>query len=426
MSELAFYIDELRSLIETIDIEPVKIGFMYAFLTAGDVSEVWGKNTPSKKDVIRIVYNINGEKIPAIVFKVNQVRSKKYPIRLCALPENEKYDPWTKKIYDWFQTQEKEKPFHYKEGPKKFNTYISEPQKIAKSLFREFIDYSKSYSLALDGVEYSDNKGFTLKSLRDIRRTQLQELYHFSNVDLSIFTGRLQYVNHDPQERDQYEKSFKKIDSKTQEETIIEITEEYFEKLLIPIENLQIASEPVSIHIRNRTELEQRFSMASEVSTLIRNINLTGAMKLETPFFKENMELILQIINRCNNKDDFTVKIANLAALFEVNKKRLENLVEDSDDKGTIKLTHSLCIEKNIEFNESLFETWYKIRDFRNMYPTHSDIDPKKYRDLLLFFNEPIRMPPDFSRLWDSVLSKFILSLQEFQTLLNDNSFGFE
>jgi len=357
MSELAFYIDELRSLIETIDIEPVKIGFMYAFVTAGDVSEVWGINTPSKKDVIRTVYNINGEKIPAIVFKVNQVRSKKYPIRLCVLPENEKYDPWIKKIFDWFQTQEKDKPFHYKEGPKKINTYISEPQKIAKSLFKEFIDYSKSYSLAPDKIEYSDT-GFTLKSLRDIRRTQLQELYHFSNVDLSIFTGRLQYVTHDPQFREQYEESFKKIGTKIHANTIIEITEEYFEKLLIPIENLNIASEPVSIHIRNRTELEQRFSMASEISTLISNINLIGAIKLETPFFKENMELILQIINPCNNKDDFTIKIANLSALFEVNKKQLVQLVEDSNNKGTIKLTQSLFIENNIDYNKSLFETW--------------------------------------------------------------------
>jgi len=60
------------------------------------------------------------------------------------------------------------------------------------------------------------------------------------------------------------------------------------------------------------------------------------------------------------------------------------------------------------------------------MYTTHSEKEKKKYRDLLIFFNEPLRMPPDFSRLWDSVLSKFILSLQEFQTLMNDNSFGYE
>lgn len=228
------------------------------------------------------------------------------------MPENKKYDPWTTKVYDWFQEQEKEKPFHYKEGPKKINTYISESQKIAKPLFKEFIDYSKNYSLTPDKIEYSDSR-FTLKSLRDIRREQLKELYHFSNVDLSIFTGRLQYVTHDPVDRENYEESFKKIDNKIQKKTIIELTEEYFEKLLIPIDNLYIASEPVSIHIRNSTELRQRFSMASDVSTLIREINLIGEIKLETPFFKENMELILQIINPCDNKDDFTIKIANLS-----------------------------------------------------------------------------------------------------------------
>jgi hypothetical protein len=421
MSEIAFNIEELRRLIETIDIQPVKMGFMYAFLTAGDVSEVWGKNTPSKKDMIRTIYNVNDEKIPAIVFKINQVRSK-YPIRLCALPENEKYDPWTKKLFDWFQDQENEKPFHYKEGSKKINTYISEPQKIAKTLFSEFMDYSKTYSFKSDKIEYKDSR-FTLKSLRNIRLDQLRHLYHFSNVDLSIFTGRLQYVTQDPVDREHYENTFRKIDSKIKDKQIIDITEKYFEKLLLPFENLYIASDPVSLHIKNRTELEQRFSMASGVSTLIQEINLLGEIKLETPFFKENMELILQIINPCNDKDDFTVKIANLSALFEVSRTQLVNLVEDSNNKGTIKLTQSLFNEKGIPYDESMFDTWLKIRDFRNMYPTHSELDPKKYRDLLIFFNEPLRIPPVYSRLWDNILSKFITSLQEFQTLLNDNLF---
>ena len=145
MSDLILGIEEIRKIIDTIEVEALKIGFMYIFTAAADVSEVWGHCTPSKKDIFRVIYDIEGEKIPAIIFKIKEVRSNN-KFRIVSIPENSKYDPWAKHIHDWMQKQDREYPFHYKEGEKALRTYTSEPIKLARKLFKDFKGYSKLYS----------------------------------------------------------------------------------------------------------------------------------------------------------------------------------------------------------------------------------------------------------------------------------------
>ena len=418
MSQSLFEQDDIREIIDGINDVRQKIGFKYLYLIAGDVSEAWGKNSPSKKDMKKITFEINGESIPAIVFFVKKARSKN-TIRVCSIPMEPKFEPWAEEVYNWFQDQEMEQPLIEDGKKKKIRTYYGEAHLLAKKIFQDFKWYRNIYYKDSQKIEY-DEKEFTLMSLRDLRRNILRELYHFSNLDMAIFTGIKSYVSHNSFERKTYDDIMEHYSDLNNVESIIELTENYFSNLLIPSDDLYYASESPSLHIRNYTELDKRFTLASRISRHIQDINFAGNIKYKTPFFKENMELILQIINPCENKDDFTVKIANLASLFEINKKQLETLVLDSENKGTIKLIKQMLDEKNISYKNSLFKTWINIKNLRNLYPIHSRDDPNLYANLLRFFNTPVTAPPNYSELWDNILNSFANSLSDFLEILNE------
>jgi hypothetical protein len=108
-----------------------------------------------------------------------------------------------------------------------------------------------------------------------------------------------------------------------------------------------------------------------------------------------------------------------VATLFEIRKKPLERLVKDSSNIGTIYLIKQLFDEKNIEYNETIFSTWFKIRDLRNMYPIHFRYDPLEFASLLSFFNTELSSPPNYSELWDNILRQFSQSLFDLLEVMN-------
>jgi hypothetical protein len=85
----------------------------------------------------RISYEINGEIIPGIMFTVKKTRGKN-SFRVCSIPAESKYDPWTEQIYNWFQSQEYTQPLIEDGLNKKIRTYYSEAHLLAKELFQDF------------------------------------------------------------------------------------------------------------------------------------------------------------------------------------------------------------------------------------------------------------------------------------------------
>ena len=65
-----------------------------------------------------------------------------------------------------------------------------------------------------------------------------------------------------------------------------------------------------------------------------------------------------------------------------------------------------------------MIETWRNIVKLRNMDPMHPYVNSKELLNILNFFDLKKKIPYNSTLLWDSILDKFLISLEKWQGIL--------
>jgi len=388
---------------------------MYQFLIGGEISEVYGKYAPRGIDAHRIEFEIRGKRIPAVLFVVETARRKGY-LRACAIPLDPRFEPWAKPLLDWFEDHGERCPFMLNEKitPKSNQRYA---QKKAEEIFKDLKwpmgEYWSTRSGKKVGMRYNP---FTPSSLRGLRRKNLKEFYHFNERDLAIFGAWNEPVV-DPQLKSEIKNIFSmKLKKK---DITKKLSEEYFEKLLWPISELDKEYDVIS-HARSYRISKMRDERAMKIVKLILQTNILFEGKVGPKLFLENnLRIVTDFLTSCETESEFITKIARLGALFDVNLKPLKQLVKEPEQKRSIVLVEQWLQENGIKYDPDMIKTWINIRKLRNMEPIHPRINAKELMRILDFFGMEKSLPFDPSAFWDSILDKFQESLEKWQEILN-------
>jgi len=411
---------EIRKRIESIEDEKYRLAFMYQFLIGGEISEVCGQYSPMGDDARFVNFEIDREIIPAIIFFIKTAR-KQGKLRTCTVPLDPHYEPWARQLGDWFTKNKGRHPFIFSATMQSSKRYLQlEAERVFDGLLWLMSEYQLSRErrdVESDGKIAPRYKPFRGGMLRQLRRRNLLDFYHFNEKDLALY-GEWRELIKNPQLKTEVYKVLdsEKIDSDT--DVAIRRGEEYITKLLRPLDQLGLERLPVYLTSRSFHDLSSRFKRAQEISVRVGHCNTLGSAKVGAEFFKESMNIVLEMFNPCRNKEQFTSKIASLSALFTIELDPLRALVASPEGKRSIRLIETWLSENRTPYKSDMIETWLNIVRLRNMEPIH-ETDPTELKRILDFYGLPLTFPLGYSELWDEVLDKFLWSVEEFRTLLN-------
>ena len=156
---------------------------------------------------------------------------------------------------------------------------------------------------------------------------------------------------------------------------------------------------------------------ASKITKLMGVTNLLFQSKQQATLFRDDQPYVIaQLFTTCEDSDSLAAKIAGLCSLFEVKRGPLRRLVSSPGDLGTIGLVRKWLDEEVIQYNPDMIECWIKIRQLRNSTPIH----PRKLKDIMeiLDFFE-LTTTIDSEKVWNSVINKFLESLEEWHSILS-------
>jgi len=423
MSSSASMVLEVRRRIENIKEEKIRHAFMYLFLIGGEVSEVCGKYAPIGNDANKIEYKINDRYIPAVLFIVHNTRitpNKKNHHRGCVLPLNKEYEPWTNQVYEWFKKYPDKNPFEISLKSNNPETHKRNLGWKADEIFEGLKWIKDPYYN--EGIVDRRKTKFLASSLSELRIRNLREFYNFNEIDFTIFAGKKYYSKYDPEVNERIEEIISSNIEKKEINKFIALSQSYFNKLLIPLSFLENTISRSEL-IRESPELNRQFNTAINLTKSIKEINELFIDRLDSPFFKENMGLIVIMLSPCNTDAEFAQHIGSLRSIFEIDIGQLKKAVKSlPDDAKSIKWAETWFMENKINKTSSIIETWKKITSFRNAYGGfHSETDPKILSDAFRYFGERFILPfNNYQRLWNNVLAKFQISLNELQQILND------
>jgi len=183
-------------------------------------------------------------------------------------------------------------------------------------------------------------------------------------------------------------------------------------------ELLILAEKP---RVAQKGEWTARELRAEQITLNIGLINarfrmVTGSKKVFV--FREDMpDFFRRLPTACKGHDDFLVKIQSLASIFEVDIKALRALLPSADPSWkSIKLIEKWLDGRSASDSTQVIDVWKNIAKLRNIPPTHASINDEVVH-AIEFFDE--RIPVNFSKLWDSVLDRFLESLYKFQEILD-------
>lgn len=408
---------DIRSIIENIEEENYRYAFMYQFLVGGEISEVCGKYAPLGNDANEVEFQIRGQKVPAVLFTVKTAR-RKGNIRACAIPLDPQFEPWAKPLLDWFEDHGGRCPFIFGKKTIKPRSNQRYFQLKAEKVFNNFKWQKEGYMK--DGKKVGRRfNPFRSSDLRHARRKNLKEFYHFNEIDLAIFGAWNEPVV-DIQMKTEKEKFFSTMLKKDDIEKAKKIAEKYFDKLLRPI--IQLGEEKYDIYLRERvlSELIQRREKAIRICLLIRDTNILSEAVFGDQFLKENMRTMLELFDPCESENDYIIKILSLASLFEVSLKKLRKKIYAPEEIGSIRVVETWLNEEGINYYPRMIETWLNIKKLRNMEPVHPRIDAVELKRILNFFGIRMTRPQNYSVLWDRILDRYRVSLEQWRELLND------
>ena len=161
-------------------------------------------------------------------------------------------------------------------------------------------------------------------------------------------------------------------------------------------------------------------SIASDIVDEIRTINILYGRLMQTGeiLFPEDIQIVNQLHTPCRTKEDYWMKIGSLALLFERDLKPLRALIEKPEPAWkSLKLIETWLQQKGIPYDLDMIQVWKSIKELRNTtFPYHSG--DARIVNILQFFDQGF--PPEYPRLWDSILSRFLESLRKFRGILNN------
>jgi len=405
-------VTKVRDLIENYDNEIYRYALMYQFLVGAEPAELSGKYAPKKSNIYEVTINIRGEKYPAILFILKNIKPKDRGIlRGCVIPLDPEFEPWARKLLKFFRSHGEEYPFKFHK--RTINYHVAD-------IFKNYIWPKEIY-----GDVGIGEKPFRIEEIRKLRIKNLKEFYFFDEIDLAIF-GAWNERPKDPQKILEIENIFSLVIEENDIKTFIKLSEKYFEKLLRPISLLGKDIPPPYL-IKNVADSTQRFAKAREIVKKVKDINFLCRYKIdkECEFFKENMWLPIEMFTPCerNSDEQFTHKIATLATLFEVSEKPLLNLLNEDIEGKSIIVLKKILDKKGIKYNQDMFDVWINIRNLRSKwFPIHSETE-LIIVDILQYFGEPPNWPPNYHSSWDNILEKFRISLIQFHDILNTYEF---
>jgi len=258
---------------------------------------------------------------------------------------------------------------------------------------------------------------FKSSQLRDLRHDVLKELYGFDEVDLAYY-GAWNDPVVNMQIKLKKEQVFESSPKRDEIDRFEIIGQTYIEKLLIKSTELQrIRRIPMGVIYRDNVELTNRLERASQIISLIRDINTVFEMKKNVPLLSESMGLVLDILYDCDSEDTLQSNITEAMTIFEIKLDTLRSLVSDPNDKKSIRLLRDYLDETHVSYDETMFKTWFHMALLRNYFDHKRDTD--KLKAVLTYFDEPKRMPLNSSRLWIKILDSFEDSLIELLRIVN-------
>lgn len=172
---------EIRNRIEKVESTRIRMALKFQFLCAARASEVCG------------AYAIHGENYqldnyegnPLVIFNITTAKTEE--LRYAALPLEEKYEPWTMGLVEYFEKARSKKAFD-------FSTRLLrlEGSKIFSGLTYPISKYTP-YGLKENGEKREPVKThlhtLATHGLRHYRASELMMYYRFDEVDLRIYCG---------------------------------------------------------------------------------------------------------------------------------------------------------------------------------------------------------------------------------------------
>jgi len=232
LSQILPSASEVRSRIESIKDEKYRNAFKYQYLIAGRISEVCGKYAPLGSEAYETEFDVNGDKVPAVIFAVKTAK-RKGMIRPIAVPLELKYEPWSRPVFEYFQDYIDSHPFQFHE-----RWSVRYAQWEAEKVFEGLRWRLKEYWNSKTGLKVPEReKQFTSHCLRKLRIFTLEIHYRFDTVDLAKYGGWKERTI-DPRTPAGIDHYLHMRPRKENLDILKFISGRYFEKLLKPFEKL--------------------------------------------------------------------------------------------------------------------------------------------------------------------------------------------
>ena len=175
---------EIRNRILQIKDPKYRLAFMTQYLIAGRISEVAGRYGPHGTDAIATAF----DGVPAILFIVRTAK-RKGRLRGVAVPLEEKYEPWTRPVYEYFQSCGDDYCFRFADN---WATSIRYMQWQATEAFGDMEWPMVGYTVKKGDAAVKIPrrwKNVTSHVMRKRRTITLMLDYDFDHIDLSLYGG---------------------------------------------------------------------------------------------------------------------------------------------------------------------------------------------------------------------------------------------
>jgi hypothetical protein len=264
-----------------IDGKKAKMGFLYQYLTASRVAEVFGKYRPQARHCFRLL--VGGENAVLFIAKSGKRKTKRgWLLRPVLLPSSSEFEPLVQIVYDHMKSKEFDKydyPFSLHENPESSKRYAEAYGKqVFEGLKWRHVDYSRSawahpslgyhYDLIsrkreqLTESEYRSHgdkitfkrelswipvnvridprwRPISTQELRILRLRDLEKVYDFESKALNLYAGWKQPVAQVARHYTNIEELELDIDEDPNVlDTLAKMGKTYFKKLQIPIDYL--------------------------------------------------------------------------------------------------------------------------------------------------------------------------------------------
>lgn len=166
--------------------------------------------------------------------------------------------------------------------------------------------------------------------------------------------------------------------------------------------------------------VQNTHSVLSNCIELIDSINAFCKSKHGFKLFQVHQQKIwLELQKPCLNETDFNSRISALSTLIDwINDKELRKNLKKQPEKGSLNALEKFLKENYPHFSKNLINRLRDIKTLRKKFPIHTDT-PQIVQSIK---NKAGKYPPEWRKLWDKVILNFLVSLQELEEILEENS----